>query len=167
MSLHSRDRGRVRFHLYVSDDQDQRFIGAQSARRFRGFRPDIRPSWRKSCFSEAAVNHGPYNCQRDKEGTLHQQRNYLKHQNFALEQTWIIAFWKVRKLSTEIAVREAKQARGSTISYLRVLAKIDEIDEEEYQGRATKNPRTNRSQQNSFPLDLGRRTVEEAIPGVD
>ncbi len=38
--------------------------------------------------------------------------------DFALEQKWIVAFWKDRRLSTEIAALEVKQARGSTISYL-------------------------------------------------
>ncbi len=62
---------------------------------------------------------------------MYQQSNYLKHQNFAEEQTCTIACWMVRKLSTELAEREVKQARGSTMSYLRELAKIFEIDEKE------------------------------------
>lgn len=132
MSLHSRDRGRIHFHLYLSDDTDRRFIGTQSAWKFRGFRPDLRPAWHTGRNSAAAINHGHYYCQCNKEGTLYQQTNYMKHQNFAVEQKWIIAFWKVRKLSTERAVLEVKQARGSTISYLRELAKIDEIDEEDF-----------------------------------
>ncbi len=131
LSLHSQDKGRVRFHLYISDEE-RRFVGTQSAWKFKGFRPDLRPSWHKGRSSDAAINQGHYYCQCNKEGTLYQQSNYQKLQNFAVEQRWVIALWKVRKLSTETAVREVKQARGTTISYLRELAKIDEIDEEQF-----------------------------------
>ena len=131
LSLHSQDKGRVHFHLYISDEE-RRFVGTQSAWKFRGFRPDLRPSWHKGRASDAAINQGHYYCQCNKEGTLYQQSNYLKLQHFAVDQRWVIALWKVRKLSTETAVREVKQARGTTITYLRELNKIDEIDEEQF-----------------------------------
>jgi hypothetical protein len=132
MSLRSKDKGRIHFHLFLSDDSDRRFIGTQTAWKFHGFRPDLRPTWTNGRHSTNAVNHGHYYCQCNKEGTLYQQTNYYKHEDFAVEQKWVISFWKVRKLTTERSVAEVKLARGSTISYLKELAKIEELEEEEY-----------------------------------
>ena len=133
VSLKSDDKGRVHVHAYWHDDSMQSearlYFGSTEAWSFLGAKPMIRPNMAKGNNARKAIDRGHFYCQCLKVGRMESNTNFPKHEAFSVEQKWIIALWKQRKLSHDDARTEILLARGHTQSYLREIDFVRNLEE--------------------------------------
>jgi hypothetical protein len=133
MSLRSLTDGRLHIHAFWHNDNDFGkefpFVGTTNAWAFEGSQPLLKPNRQRGRHSQKGIDRGHFYCQCKKKGNVYSCSNYCKYTDFIVEQKWVIGLWQRRKVSHEDARHEIIAARGHTMSYLREIETIQELEE--------------------------------------
>ena len=133
MSLKAENEGRLHIHAYWHSSSNQTenrvFAGTQKGWAFEGSLPILRTNVAKGKNVQRATNRGHYYCQCNKIGAVESFTNYHKYTDFVVEQKWVIELWQRRKLDHKRARAEIIAARGHTMSYLKEIDAVEELEE--------------------------------------
>ena len=97
-------------------------LGNLTSWTFRGCRPEVEPCRASGRHAQRCLNRGHAYCQVEKKGRLLCISNHKAVDTFVLEASWVLDWWRKRKLSNRAASREILYHRN------RVEASLREID---------------------------------------
>ena len=126
LSLNSEDIGRVHWHGFWHSQQDRVHGGFEAGWTFRDSKPILIKCTARGRHVPRFLDRGHFYCQVDKQGWICRSTNWVKLQEFPVEQKWVIGLWKLRKLTHEVAKKEIVLARGHTPSYLKEIEFVEE-----------------------------------------
>ena len=166
------DPGRIHFHATISSLKGAGLEhSSNEVWAIFDVKPHVDICTARGAHTYYSMNRAHAYQQIPKIGHLRHSTNYQIIKHFALEQKWLMNWWRMRKISHDVCERMLCEARGHTDSCVREVQYICEKDQEnkarELQRKYMKMIESSRKQFRSYPdIEEWRKQYDESNKGV-
>lgn len=125
-SLHSEDAGRVHLHVFMEFRKAVDWTTLDAV-RFKGSRPDARPTVARGDNQKDVINHGHFYVYAEKEGKLRVATSgWEPWRDYVVKGWWVDELWTAHKLSHETYLAYAAKVRVGFVARQRQVCAVQD-----------------------------------------